>query len=151
MFRWPYSRPPKNSYFKRGTPVAMSFKTTDHARLLMEARHKLFQAISVRCCRRLEVDIVNGDPYPGTIMLELVLIDGETPGALPMSVGVAPVSSVPDVNVNPVRPVRETIQFPLPPTPRIDQFDQIKVNFHRTLNCADRSARISIERFVLRP
>src|SRR5205814_6390016 len=86
MFRWPYPRPPNNAYFKRGTPVGMFFKTTDHARLLMEARHKLVQAIDSHCCSRIEVAILNADPYPGTITLELVLIDSETPGALPLSI-----------------------------------------------------------------
>jgi hypothetical protein len=41
MFRWPFRRPPPNSYFRRGTPSALSFSTPDHFPMQMEARQKL--------------------------------------------------------------------------------------------------------------
>ncbi len=151
MFRWPYSRPPKDSYFKRGTPLALYFKTTDRAPLMMEARHKLVQPIGARCCSRIQLAILNADPSPGTITLELVLIDREAPAAAALSLGRAPVTSVPDLKTDRTAPVPETVDFPFPPSPRLEQFDEIKVIFHRSPNSADKSARISITRFVLLP
>jgi len=151
MFRWPYSRPPKDSYFKRGTPVALYFKTTDRAPLMMEARHKLVQPIGARCCSRIQLAILNADPSPGTITLELVLIDREAPAAAALSLGRAPVTSVPDLKTDRTAPVPETVDFPFPPSPRLEQFDEIKVIFQRTRNSADKRARISIMRFVLLP
>src|ERR1035437_1812291 len=48
MFRWPYARPPKTSFFQRGSPAVLSFSSTDHRPLQMEARHKLDQSIALR-------------------------------------------------------------------------------------------------------
>jgi hypothetical protein len=157
MFRWPYRRPPQNSYFRRGTPSALSFKTPDHFPMQMEARQKLEQAIGLRCCSRLQMAILNADPYPKTISLELILIDGNIerwnrlhpgqPKTAQESLGRAPVTSLPQQKAS----VSETLDFPFPPAPRLDQFDEIKVIFHRADGRMDRSARVSIERFVLLP
>ena len=147
MFRWPFFRPPPNSYFRRGTPSALSFSTPDHFPMQMEARQKLEQAISSRCCSRMQLSILNADPSPQTIWLELILIDGNRPNSARESLGKAPVTSVPQRKST----VSEILDFPFPPAPRLDQFDEIKVIFHRATGRMDRSARVSIERFVLVP
>lgn len=150
LFRWPYQRPPPNSYFQRGTPSALFFSTTDRVPLQMEARHKLERAISTRCCRRMEVAILNADRRPGTISLELLLIDGAQRHTR-QSLGLAPVTSAPDLKADRPAPVPETLEFQFPSAPRLDQFDEIRMIFRRTVDRADKSARISIERFVLLP
>ena len=147
MFRWPFRRPPQNSYFRRGTPSAMSFSTPDHLPMQMEARQKLEQAINLRCCSRLQMAILNADPSPQTISLELILIDGNLSKAAQQSLGREPVTSVPQRSAS----VPETLDFPFPPAPQLNQFDEIKVIFHRATGRMDRSARVSIERFVLVP
>ena len=73
MYRAPFQRPPRHSYFKRGTPVVLHFETTDRAQLQMEARQKLTRLLSTHCCGRVEVSILNADKYPGTLSLELSL------------------------------------------------------------------------------
>lgn len=151
MFRWPFARPPQNSYFQRGTPASLSFKTTDHARLQMEARQKLEQPISLRCCSRLQVAILNADPDPSSVWLELLLIDGALPGPASQSLGLAPVNSVPDLKADRKAQVAETLDYKFPASPRLEQFDEIKAVFHLMLGRMDKSARISIERFVLVP
>jgi hypothetical protein len=157
MFRWPYRRPPQNSYFRRGTPSALSFKTPDHFPMQMEARQKLEQAISSRCCSRLQMAILNADPFPKTISLELILIDGNIerwnrlhpgqPKTAQESLGRASVTSLPQQKAA----ASEMLDFPFPSAPRLNQFDEIKVIFHRADGRMDRSARVSIERFVLVP
>ena len=147
MFRWPYRRPPQNSYFQRGTPSALSFRTPDHFPMQMEARQKLEQAISLPCCRQLQIAILNADPYPKTIWLELILIDGNLPKTSQESLGRAPVTSAPPNKAA----VPETLDFSFPPAPHLGQFNEIKVIFHRGDGRMDRSARVSIERFVLVP
>jgi hypothetical protein len=157
MFRWPYRRPPQSSYFRRGTPSALSFRTPDHFPMQMEARQKLEQAISLHCCSRLQMAILNADPYPKTISLELILIDGnverwnrlhpEAPKTAQESLGRAPVTSVPQGKAA----VPEILDFPFPPARHLDQFNEIKVIFHRATGRMDKSARVSIERFVLVP
>ena len=150
LFRWPYQRPPPNSYFQRGTPSSLFFSSTDRRPLQMEAHHKLERAISMRCCGRIELAIFNADRHPGTITLELLLIDGNQPHVL-QSLGQSPVNSVPDLKADRLEPVAETVDFLFPSAPRIDQFDEIKMIFRRAVERMDKSARISIEKFVLMP
>lgn len=151
MFRWPFARPPENSYFQRGTPAVLSFKTTDRARLQMEARQKLEQPISLRCCSRLQVAILNADPDPASVWLELLLIDGTLPEGAAQSLGLAPVLSVPDLKANPKAQIPEILDYKFPASPRLERFDEIKAVFHLMLGRMDKSARIAIERFVLVP
>jgi hypothetical protein len=113
----------------------------------MEARQKLEQAFSMRCCSRLQLAILNADPSPQAIWLEVILMDRNLPQAAPQSLGRAPITSMPQ----PKATVPETLDFPFPPAPHLDQFDEIKVVFHRATGRMDKSARVSIERFVLVP
>jgi hypothetical protein len=116
----------------------------------MEAHHKLEGPLRMGCCRSVEVVILNADKNPASIVLQTILIDSRTVNTR-QSLGVAPVVSVPDLNVEKPIPVPETLTFAFPILPRIEQFDEIEVDFHRTGNRRDKSARVAIDRFVLRP
>ena len=151
MFRWPYARPPKSSFFQRGTPSKLSFSSTDHRPLMMEARHKLDQPVSLSCCSSIRLEIRNADRYPNTISLELVLINNELPGAPSVSLGMYNVLSRADFSQETVTPVQETLDFPVPASPTPDAFDEFKIVFLRARVRADKSAKVSIERFILMP
>ncbi len=151
MFRWPYARPPRTSFFQRGSPDKLSFRTTDRRALEMEARHKLDQLVALDCCRRIELAIFNADRFPGTISLELVLIDNQLPGAPWVSLGTQPVASVPGIHGDAVTPVSETLGFPMPPSARIDAFDEFRIVFVRDRRRRDHSAKVAIDRFILVP
>jgi hypothetical protein len=148
MYRLPYSRPPRDSFFRRGSPVALSFSTTDHFPLQMEARHRLEQSIDIHCCREIRVEIRNGDRYSSGVSLELILSNRQS--GRPQSLGTAPVVSVPDRKADPPEPVYETLSFAMPAAPSIQRFDLFRVVFRRSMRF-DKSARIAIERFVLVP
>ena len=151
MFKPPLVRPPLTSFFRRASPAALFFKTTDHRPLLMEARHKLDQPIDLRCCGGLEIVVSNADRYPGTVALELVLRDTHEPQAGSLSLGKAAVTSHPDLSRDPAVAVAETLDFPIPRSTTLRRFDEFIVLFHRNQMRMDRSARIAIERFVLAP
>ena len=151
MFRWPYARPPKTSFFQRGSPAVLSFSSTDHRPLQMEARHKLDQSIALSCCSAIRLEIRNADRYPNTISLELVLIANDRPGAPSLSLGHDNVASQPDVSRDPVTPVPEILEFPIPSTATLDSFDEFKVVFQRAWRRADKSAKLAIDRFILVP
>jgi hypothetical protein len=151
MFRWPYARPPKTSFFQRGSPAALSFISTDHLPLQMEARHKLDQLVALSCCNAIRLEIRNADRYPDTISLELVLIANERPGEPSLNLGRRDVTSRPDVSRDPVTPVAETLEFPIPPTAALDAFDEFKVVFLRARRRMDKSAKLAIDRFILVP
>ena len=151
MYRWPYSRPPKTSFFQRGSPATLSFTSTDHRPLQMEARHKLDQSVALSCCSAIRLEIRNADRYPNSISLELVLMAGDRPGAPALSLGRINVTSRPDVSGDPVVPVPETIEFPVPATASLDTFNEFRVVFLRNWRRADKSAKLAIDRFILVP
>ena len=151
MFRWPYARPPKTSFFQRGSPANLSFSSTDHRPLQMEARHKLDQPVSLSCCSAIRLEIRNADRYPGTISLELVLINNEQPGSPSLNLGHYLVKSQPDFSRDPVIPVPETLEFPVPSTAALDSFNEFKIVFQRSYRRADKSAKLAIDRFILVP
>ena len=59
--------------------------------------------------------------------------------------------SLPDFRNDPVRPVPETIGFPVPATARIGAFNELKIVFYRDRRRMDQSAKVSVERFILLP
>lgn len=141
MFRWPFARPPRTSYFQRGSPSDLSFKTTDHRSLQMEARHKLEQSIALDCCSVIQVAIRNTDRFPDTIALELVLIDNEHPGERSVSLGRELVAAT----------QAQTLSYAVPAAAAISSFDEFKIVFQRDKRRADQSAKVSIDRFILVP
>jgi hypothetical protein len=151
MFRWPFAHPPASSFFERGTPSKLAFSTTDHTPLEMEAHQKLETPIDINCCSRIQIEVLNADRYPGTLTLELVLL--RSPSLMALSLGSVPVLSRPDLKRDPVMPARETLDFTVPAvTPQsFDQFNELKIAFHRARLRMDKSAKVSVERFVLLP
>jgi hypothetical protein len=145
MFRPPQEAPPPGSYFRRDSPLARSFLTTDQRPMAMEALQKLDRAVDLGCCRGIQIGISNADRYPGTVALELVLIDTQAPGQPSQSLGKRDVLSRPAAI-----PVTEVLDFPVPGA-GIRKFDVMQVIFHLDFFRVDRSAKISIERFILVP
>jgi hypothetical protein len=117
----------------------------------MEAHHKLDTPLALGRCAKIQLEVANADPFPGTLSLELVLIDRGQARLPSLSLGNAPVLSRPDQKRDPVLPVRETLDFTVPAQPSIEEFDEFKIVFHRAKPRMDKSARVSIERFVLVP
>jgi len=117
----------------------------------MEAYQKLGRAIDIRCCRAIQIAISNTDAYPGTVALELVIIDSQSAGQLMLSLGTVLVASQPPASSFAGNVTRETLDFGIPRVTSLRQFDVIKVNYHRERVRLERSARISIEGFLLLP
>jgi hypothetical protein len=151
MYRWPFAHPPLSSFKERGTPSKLAFSTTDHTPLQMEADQKLETPIDVRCCSGIQIELLNADGYPGTLTLELILLNTENGAPVSISLGSEPVTSRPDISQDAVKPVRETLTFPVPPQSFLDQFTELKIVFHRTRPRIDKSAKVSVERFILQP
>jgi hypothetical protein len=151
MFKPPNSRPPQTSYLRKGTPLVLSFVTTDHRPMFMEAHQRLEHAIDLHCCSGIQIAISNIDRYPGTVTLEIVLIDDAAQRS--QSLGTAEVTSRPSARpwTGSRLPAAETLEFAVPASTALHEFNEIKVVFHRTSLRVDRSARISIEGFLLMP
>ncbi len=143
IWRFLLPRPPRNSFFQRGTPAKLSFSTTDNWPLQMEAHQKLPQDIGLNCCSRIQLGISNADRYPGTVTMELL--------AGGYSLGKALVTSVPNLAKDPVEPVSETLDYPVPAELADKTISDFKVVYQRLRGRTDKSCRIAIERFVLVP
>lgn len=141
MFRWPFSRPPRTSYFQRGSPVRLKFATTDGSSLQMQALQKLDRPISMRCCSKIQVEVQDADRAGAGIVLELIVTDTEPPYKPPLSLGTAHLrgSTV------------ETLDFLVPAAPPLAQFDELKVVYRRDFRHRDESSRVAIDRFLLVP
>ena len=141
MYKPPAKRPPVTSIVRHGVPSELSFHTIDGAPMEMEAYQRLERPLDVRCCRQVRLSITDTDRYPGTVSLELVLIDTAANNS-GVSLGTALAAS---------DSLEQTVSFSVPPTSDIRQFDLIKVVFHRARLRFDRSARIAIDKFVFVP
>jgi hypothetical protein len=150
MYRYPFRHPPPNSFVERGTPSVLSFSTPDMAPLNMEAHQKLDRPISLRCCRAIQLEIVNADTREADIRLVLLVARGSGPPPHVENLGVVGVKSQPEIRDGRTVPVRETLDFPIPLGLPFDQFDEFEVIFDR-LTGLSHSARVAIERFVLVP
>jgi len=152
MYRSPFNRPPRTSHVQQGNPLKLSFRTTDHAPMSMEAYQKLDRAIDLKCCHAIQIEISNTDPYPGTVALELVVIDSRSAGQPMLSLGTVSIASrARSSSLAVAVPTQETLEFGIPAVARLHQFDVIKVIYHRDHVRLERSARISIEGFLLSP
>ncbi len=150
FYRFSYRRPPFNSFYRKGRPDELSFSTTDHWPLQMEARQALDDPIDLTCCRKVQVQIWNADRHPDTVSLELFLLQSDLAYSPALYLGKVPVLSQPDLSREPVTPVPELLDFPIP-AGTSGSYSIFKVMFHRARARADKSARIAIERFILVP
>jgi hypothetical protein len=148
FFKPPDTKPPRDSYVTHGTPAEMTFFAPDTRPLIMEAHQNLGKLIDLACCREIRIEIRNADKYPGTVSVELVLVNSREGPESQVSLGSAPVTSAPG---DPDSPMKETLTFPIPSRPVISQFDELMIRFPRRRTRIFRSAKIAIERFVLVP
>jgi hypothetical protein len=148
LFRPPNVRPPQSSYFRKASPLTLSFTSLDHVPLRMEAHQTLEHPIDLGCCGAIQIAISNADRYPGTVVMELLVSEDSRSLVL----GTAEVASWPDSNLfGAAAPVSEVLNFPVPAHTTLSEFNQITVRFHFHPVRNDRSARIAIEHFVLVP
>jgi hypothetical protein len=152
FFRKPHQKPPPSSVVVRGTPTEKGFRSTDRIPLVMQAHQNLGRLVDIACCRAIELAISNADRWPGTVGIELVLLDSSRPGAPWLSLGRKEVTSTPHWRPgDPGAAVRETLTFEVPAAAAVRAFDEFAVFFHLAAIRSDKSAKISIDRFVFLP
>jgi len=148
FFKLPDTAPPRDSYVTHGNPTEMTFYAPDGRLLIMEADQNLGKLIDLACCREVRIEIENADRYPGTVSIELVLVNSREGQKGSISLGSAPVTSAPG---DPDSPLIETLTFPVPRYAPIRQFDELMIRFPRQRPRMNHSAKIAINRFVLVP
>jgi hypothetical protein len=152
FFRRPHRQPPPTSVVVRGTPTEKGFRSTDRIPLLMQAHQNLGRLVDLTCCRAIELAISNADRWPGTVAIELVLLDSSRPDHPSLSLGRREVSSSPHWRPGESSaPIRETLTFDVPGNASLREFDEFVVLFHLGPIRADKSAKVAIDRFLLLP
>jgi hypothetical protein len=146
FFQFPDRQPPKDSYSIHGDPSLTAFRSADSLSIQMEARQSFVNPLDLSCCSRIAVEITNGDRYPGTVWLELILTDMRLPGQPSQSLGRLPVISNPQA-----APAHEVLSFAAPSNSGIREFDAVTVRFIRSGRRGLSSAKIAIDRFTLVP
>lgn len=149
FFKPPDTRPPEHSYKVKGSPEKMGMHSSDTDPLLMEAHQDLSLPINLDCCSRIQVVVRNADRHPGTVSLELRLRNRNLPGKPSVSLGrVMVASKLTDEAVDDAPPVEEILNFNVPQTAPIRQFNEMTISFRLDPRRAGASARIAIDRFV---
>jgi hypothetical protein len=152
FFKAPDIRPPRSSRQAHGSPEVLNIRSTDFHPLSMEAYENLGTTIDLDCCGKIQIVIRNADRYPGTVSLELILINSSVPAKPSQSLGSVSVeSSQPWRIYGTQRITHETLNFSIPANSAIRRFDEFKVLFRLDSARADYGARIAIDRFVLVP
>ena len=147
FFKPPDTKPPKDSLVTHGTPAETTFFAPDARPIIMEAHQNLGKLIDIACCREIRIEIRNADRYPGTVSLELILVDTRAGQEGSVSLGAQPVTSAPD----PHAPVKETLSYLISRHEIIRKFDELMIRFPRQRTRMNRSAKIAIDRFILIP
>lgn len=149
IYKPPYRRPPRDSMVREGNARELSYFTSDHRPLRMEAHQRLEHPLSVACCSAIRVAISNADRYSGTVSLELILVGG---GGR-QSLGTHEVRShaARALRGQPTVAAGEFLDFAVPSSGAVKEFSEIEVVFHRAAVREDRSAQVAIERFLLIP
>jgi hypothetical protein len=138
MFQPPMMRPPaRTSVVRKGTPLELTFHTTNGTTMLMEARQQLVAPIGISCCEGLDVQISRQGESP--LRLGVTLIDSLTKHT--MNLGFADVGSA----------AEQTLNYPIHPSGSIDQFDAIRIVYGRDFQRMSFSVRLAIQGFVLTP
>lgn len=151
-FRSPAKALGHNVHIARGSPTKISIHSTDWHPLIMEAHQRLASPIDPRCCRELDLSILNADNRPGTIRIAVELIDSSSSEVRSEDLGVRPVRSSmpPEFSLN-RPPTKEVLKFPIPKNPVIHQFDEIEVIFLPSKERSLGGAQIAIRNFQLIP
>lgn len=151
LYKWPSRRLPRTSVTLRGDPDQRTFRSNDRKPMVMEAHQNLGTSISTECCRAIEMTVRNADRYPGSLWVELTLVNTAVAERPSMSLGRAAVTSAPRRRGRTSLIPSETLTFEFPAIAPIRRFDEFSVRFILGDLRKDRSAGVAIERFRLLP
>lgn len=143
FFQAPDKAPKEDAFRVKGSPDNVAFHSADFNPLNMEAHQNLGRLIDLSACSRIDIAIRNADIFVGSLAMELILVNTAEPSHPAQSLGAMPIQSRPGMV--------ETLNFKIPRSSIIQQFDELTIRFPRARYRATRSPRIAIDRFYLIP
>jgi hypothetical protein len=152
FFKAPDVRLPKKPREAHGSPEMFNIRSTDRHALSMEAHQNLGTLMDLSCCSEIQTAIRNADRYPGTVSIELIVINTTLRGRPSQSLGRSPAGSTrPWVLYDDRPPTTEVLHFTVPSNSRIRRFDEVMVVFHLDCDRSFAAAKMGIEKFMLIP
>lgn len=146
MFRWPFSRPPADSYVLKGSPLSSTFRSADAKALQMEAHQNFGTLIELSCCSKIQVVLQSAD---GPVSIALSLTNTTLPERPTIRLGEFTIDSNLDPSQGSPVPLQIVVPFDVPLNPRITEFDEATIVFHKEF--ARVSAKVAIDRFIFVP
>jgi hypothetical protein len=149
-FKAPDKRPRPTARIVRQSSTKAVIRSSDSYPLLMEAHQKLDTPIELSCCTKVEVVVLNADRHPGTIALELWLMNRALPASRYLGTAVIPSSESGRSSMGSA-PTEETMEFLVPADLPKSQFNEITIVVRTPPIRSRTGAQIAIRRFVLHP
>lgn len=149
FFQSPFLGPPLDSVIAEGDPERVGVRSSNYKPLLMEAVQDLDEPIETAGLDKIQLAMLDADPYPGTVSVELVVVDTHSEDHL-QSLGVQRPNVIPMIE-NASSAHSETLTFLVPPQPRCKHFNQIRLIFRLDPSRSRQGAAIAIQSFMLDP
>ncbi|MBW4043807.1 hypothetical protein [Acidipila rosea] len=148
----PAKVPGRKARIAHGSSTRIDIHSADWHPIIMEAHQRLALPIDPRCCRELDLSILNADDRPGAIRIAVKLIDSSSSRGRSEDLGIRPVfsSMPPEFSMN-RPPTNEVLSYPIPANPAIHQFDEIEVIFLPSKERSRGGTQVAIRRFRLLP
>jgi len=151
FFYWPMSRPGTRAYVRRGDPTSFEYVSTDDSPMTMQARQALSTPLDTRCCSAIDVVLESNEARPGTVFLELILLQSGRERPVSQSLGALPLTTSSQAQDDPSRPAQPPFRFPIPEDSLVRTVNELAVSFHLDSSRSGRSAKLAIDRFELVP
>jgi hypothetical protein len=142
MFQVPLMRPPVNAPVIKGSPASQKYSSDDQITgLRFEARQSFTRAYPTRRLSSIGVTLESSDTYPGTLSMELIAYHSSVT-QYRMSFGRKPVEFL---------PAPQTIVFNCPPSPSLDEFDELLIRVHLAPPRQFVAAKLEVKSFRFTP
>jgi hypothetical protein len=146
LFRPPAPRPPTDAAIRDSSPLETRFVTTDGGAIQMEAHQRLNPPVDIGPWGRIVVSLTNAEPAAAPLYANLILFDAAGGHGASQDLGLTDTA----LNIGPAQH-RNTLEFVIPAMPALRRFDEIEVVFHLGYFGNSRSARVTVENFILLP
>jgi len=132
------------------TPLAVDVQSNDFIPIMMDAHQSLSASVRIARCRKIEVEIANGDNRVGTVSLGVLLTDETSSQKRSVDLGRQPIISTEPGNFSiKSAPVFEKLHFAVPANARIRKFNAITVVFIPDIKHEFVAPKIAVQEFQL--
>jgi hypothetical protein len=150
FFQYPFIRPPFDSIKAEGDPANIGVRTSNYRPLQMEAVQTLDEPIDATELATIQLTMLDEDPHPASVSVELVLTNAGVGNHTEQSLGSQGLNTSPSIE-NAGSSHYETLTFSVPAHSHCKQFNQMRLIFRLAPFRNQQAAAVAIEDFVLVP